>query len=85
MALRGRPDEARSWFQKSYERVLSQEAILLLPHIYCDEALMEARLGSKGDTANGLRRLGEARHWVDRIGLPKLLPRIDGIEAQLRG
>ncbi len=82
-ALCGRSDEARVWFQRAHDRLTDQGAILLLPHVCCDEALMEARLGSAGDRANGRRRLDQAREWVERIGLPKLLPRIDGVAAKL--
>ena len=82
-ALSGRPDEARIWFQRAHERLTAQEAILLLPYVCCDEALMEARLGGAGDRANGQRRLDDARAWVERIGLPKLMPRIDDVAAQL--
>ena len=82
-ALTGRPDEARTWFQQAHDRLTAQEAILLLPHVCYDEALMEARLGPTGDRANGLRRLDEARTWIAHIGLPKLLPRIDALTARL--
>jgi hypothetical protein len=82
-ALTGRYDEARAWFQQSYERLTAQEAILLIPHVCCDEALMEIRRGRTGDRANGVRRLSEARRWVDRIGLPRLVPRIDDLQDQL--
>ena len=82
-ALTARPDEARAWFQRAYDMLAAQEAILFLPHVCCDEALMEIRLGHSGDRGNGLRRLAEARRWVETIGLPKLLPRIDDLTAQL--
>jgi class 3 adenylate cyclase len=82
-ALSGRYDDARGWFQQSYDRVTAQEALLLIPHVCCDEALMEVRRGRTGDRANGLRRLDEARRWVDQIGLPNLLPRIDDLQARL--
>ena len=82
-ALTGRPDEAREWFQRAYDRLTDQEAVLLLPHVCCDEPLMEARLGAAGDRAHGLRRLDEADAWVDRIGLPKLRRRIDDLRRQL--
>ena len=82
-ALAGRNHEARAWFQRAHDRLTDQGAVLLLPYVCCDEALMEARLGSAGDLANGRRRLDEARKWVERIGLPKLLPRIDGVAAKL--
>jgi hypothetical protein len=82
-ALTGRFDDARGWFHQSYERLTSQEAVTLIPHVCCDEALMEIRRGPNGDRGNGLRRLDEARRWVDRIGLPKLLPRIDDLQTQL--
>lgn len=49
----------------------------------CDEALMEIRLGANADSANGLARLAEARHWVETIGLPRLLPRIERLAARL--
>jgi hypothetical protein len=83
-ALTCRYDEARGWFQQSYDRLATQEAVLLIPHVCCDEALMEIRRGPSRDRANGLRRLDEARRWVDHIGLPGLLPRIDNLEAQLK-
>ena len=82
-ALAGRHDEARAWFQQAHDRLNAQGAIMLLPYVCCDEALMEARLGSAGDRANGRRRLDNAHEWVERIGLPKLLPRIHGVAAQL--
>jgi hypothetical protein len=82
-AVTGRYDEARSWFQQSYDRLTAQEALLLIPHVCCDEALMEVRRGRTGDRANGLRRIDEARRWVDQIGLPNLLPRIDDLQARL--
>ena len=82
-ALAGRHDEARVWFQQAHDRLNAQGAIMLLPYVCCDEALMEARLGRPGERANARRRLDQAREWVDRIGLPKLLPRIDDVAAQL--
>jgi hypothetical protein len=82
-ALTGRYDEARGWFQQAYDRLTVQEAILLIPHVCCDEALMEIRRAPDRDRANGLRCLGEARRWVDRIGLPNLVPRIDDLQARL--
>ncbi len=82
-ALSGRPDEARVWFQRAHDRLTDQEAILLLPYVCCDEALMEARLGPGGNRDNGRHRLDHAREWVERIGLAKLLPRIDGVAGQL--
>jgi hypothetical protein len=82
-ALTGRYDEARYWFQQSYDRLTAQEAILLIPHVSCDEALMEIRRGRSRDRANGRRRLDEARRWVDQIGLPNLVPRIDDLQDQL--
>lgn len=82
-ALAGRHDEARAWFQQAHDRLNAQGAIMLLPYVCCDEALMEARLGRAGDRANARRRLDHAREWVERIGLPKLLPRIDGVAAKL--
>jgi hypothetical protein len=82
-ALTGRYDEARHWFQQSYDRLTAQEAILLLPHVCCDEALMEIRRGPDGDRRHGLKRLDEARHGVDRIGLPNLLPRIEELQDKL--
>jgi hypothetical protein len=82
-ALTGRHDDARGWFQQSYDRLTAQEAILLIPHVCCDEALMEIRRGPNRDRGNARRRLDEARRWVDRIGLPNLLPRIDDLEARL--
>jgi tetratricopeptide (TPR) repeat protein len=82
-ALTGRYDEARDWFEQAYKRLVAQEAILLIPHVCCDEALMEIRRGPAGDRANGRQRLDEARRWVDLIGLPNLLPRIDDLQDQL--
>jgi ATP/maltotriose-dependent transcriptional regulator MalT len=84
-ALTGRPDEARRWFQDAHDRITQQEAILLLPHVCCDEARMEIRLGTAGDRRNGLRRLDEARRWTDTIGLPAFAPRIDDLAEQLKG
>jgi hypothetical protein len=84
-ALTGRADEARMWFQRGRDKLLSQEAVVHLSELCCDEALMELRLGPAGDRANGLRRLDEARRWADRIGLPAHLPRIDALAAQLSG
>ena len=84
-ALTDRPDEARVWFQRSHDRLISREAILLVPHVCRDEALMEVRLGPAGDRTNGLRRIDQAREWIERIGLPNLLPRIDALSAQLSG
>jgi hypothetical protein len=43
-----------------------------------------ARLGLGGDRVNGRRQLDEARRWVETIGLPRLLPRIEDIGAALR-
>jgi class 3 adenylate cyclase len=83
-ALTGRYDEARHWFQQSHERLTAQEAILLLPHVCCDEALMEVRRGRRRDRQLARRRLDEARRWVDRIGLPNLLPRIEDLHSQLK-
>ena len=59
-ALTGRNDEARRWFQEAQDRLTDQEAILLLPHVCCDEAIMEIRLGTNGDRRRGLRQLDEA-------------------------
>jgi hypothetical protein len=84
-ALTNRYDEARDWFQQAYDRLTAQEAILLLPHVCCDEALMEIRRGPSRDRHRALRRLDEARRWVDRIGLPNRLPRIDDLRDQLTG
>jgi hypothetical protein len=84
-ALTGRGDEARRWFQDAHDRITRQEAILLLPHVCCDEARMEIRLGADGDRRNGLRRLDEARRWTDTIGLPAFAPRIDDLNEQLKG
>ena len=70
------------WFDH-HDRLSAQETILLIPHVRCNEALMEIRLGPNRDRANGLRRLDEARRWVDRVGLTNLLPRIDDLTAQL--
>jgi hypothetical protein len=83
-ALTGRYDEARGWFQQAYDRLTAEEAILLLPHVCCDEALMEVRRGPGRDRKLALRRLDEARRWVDRIGLPNHLPRIDDLRNQLK-
>jgi hypothetical protein len=44
---------------------------------------MEARLGADRDRARGLRRLDEASRWVERVGLPKLRPRIEDLQRQL--
>jgi hypothetical protein len=82
-ALTGRYDEARGWFQRAYDRLNTQEAILLLPHVYCDEALMEIRRGPNRDRRHALECLNEARRWVDRIGVPNLVPRIDDLHGQL--
>ena len=57
--------------------------MLLIPHICCDEALVEIRLGADADPANGPARLTAAQHWCERIGLPRLLPRIERLTAQL--
>ena len=83
-AVTGRPAEARVWFQRAYDRLTEQGAVLLLPHVAYDEALMEARLGADGDRVNGLRRLDEARAWAQRIGLPSLGARLDDLAARLR-
>ena len=82
-ALTNRPSEARSWFQQSHDRLTTQEAILLQPHVCCDEALMEIRLGDAGDRANGLRRLDQATAWTQQIGLPALRPRISDLRVGL--
>jgi hypothetical protein len=82
-AVTGRYDEARHWFRQSYDRLTAQEAITLIPHVCCDEALMEIRRRPDRDRRHRLKRLDEARHWVDRIGLPDLLPRIDDLPRQL--
>jgi hypothetical protein len=55
----------------------------VIPHVRCDDALMEIRRGRTGDRANGPRRLEEARRWGERIGLPNLVPRIDDLHDQL--
>ncbi len=60
-----------------------QDAILLLPYVCCDEALMEAVLGSAGGRATGRRRLDHACEWVERIELANFLPRIDRVAANL--
>ena len=83
-AVTGRPAEARVWFQRAYDRLTEQGAVLLLPHVAYDEALMEARLGADGDRVNGLRRLDEAQAWAQRIGLPSLGARLDDLAARLR-
>jgi class 3 adenylate cyclase len=83
-ALTGRPDEARAWFERARQRITANEAIVLIPHVCCDEALMEIRLGPRGDRVNGLRQLDEARRWIDRIGLPLLLPRVDRLTGDVR-
>jgi hypothetical protein len=82
-ALTGRFEEARGWFQQAYDRLKTQEAILLLPHVYCDDALMEIRRGPNRDRRHALECLDEARRWVDRIGLPNLVPRIEDLHGQL--
>jgi len=82
-ALTGRYEDARGWFQQAYDRLKTEEAILLLPHVYCDEALMEIRRGPSRDRRHALECLDEARQWVDRIGLPNLVPRIDDLHDQL--
>jgi hypothetical protein len=82
-AVSGRYDEARQWFQQAYDRLTAQEAILLLPHVYCDEALMEVRAGPAGDRHHGLHRLDQTRRWIDHIGVPNLLPRVDDLSDQL--
>lgn len=84
-ALTGRADEARRWFQHAHDRITRQQAILLIPHVCCDEARLEIRLGNAGDRRHGLRRLDEARRWTDRIGLPAFAPRIDHLTEQLNG
>ena len=68
-ALGSRPEEARDWFRQSYYRVIQQEAVTLLPHIACDEALTELRFGPRGDRDNARRRLEEGRQVAQRIGL----------------
>ena len=82
-ALTGRYDDARGWFQRAYERLTDQEAVLLLPHVYCDEVLMEIRRGTRRDRAHGRRCLDEARRWAERIGLPSFGPRIDDLQSRL--
>lgn len=82
-AVTGRPEEAREWFRRATERLTERGAIVLLPYVACDEALMEVRLGGDGDRANGLRRLEEADDWAGRIGLPGQRPRIDELRASL--
>ena len=82
-ALTGRYDEARGWFQQAYDRLEAQEAVLLLPHVCCDEALMEIRRGPGRDRRHALQRLDEARRWANHIGLPNLVPRIDDLHDQL--
>jgi hypothetical protein len=82
-ALTGRYDDARDWFQQAYDRLTAQEAILLLPHVCCDEALMEIRRGRARDRHYALRRLDEAKRWIDHIGVPNLLPRVDDLRRQL--
>jgi hypothetical protein len=83
-ALTNRPEEARTWFDRACQRITAQKAILLIPHVCCDEALMEIRLGRDADRANGLRQLDEARRWIDRIGLPRLLPRVGRLTDEVR-
>ena len=46
---------------------------------------MAIRLGPAGERTNGLRRIDQAREWIDRVGLPNLLPRIDALSDQLSG
>ena len=82
-ALDGHPDDARRWFTRAHERLAAQQAILLIPHMCCDEALMEIRLGNTGDRRLGRRRLDEARRWIDHIRLPGLLPRVDNLDNRL--
>ena len=82
-ALTQRYDEAHGWFQQAYDRLTAQGAILLLPHVCYDEALMELRRGPSRDRDLALRRLDEATRWVDHIGLPNHVPRIDDLRSQL--
>ena len=82
-ALGGRPEEARDWFRQSYDRVIQQEAVTLLPHIACDEAVTELRLGSRGDRDNARRRLEEGHQVAERVGLAQLIERIDRLRADL--
>jgi hypothetical protein len=81
-ALGDRPEEARDWFRQSYDRVIQQEAVTLLPHIACDEAITELRLGPRGDRDNGRRRLQEGHQVAERIGLTRLTERIDRLHAE---
>ena len=83
IALRGAPDEARRWFAASREDLIDHGAVLLVPHVDADEALMEVRLGSRGDKANARRRLDDARRRLELLGLDRLLPRIDRIASEL--
>jgi hypothetical protein len=78
-----RYDEVSHCFQQPYDRLAAQEAILLLHHVYCDEVLMEIRRGPSRDRQLALRRLDEARRWVDQIGLPNHVTRIDDLRIQL--
>ena len=97
-ALTGRADEARAWFQRAIDRVRDQGAVLLVPHIAADAARAEVRAGpagvagatgaagaagAAGDRALARRRLEEARREIDRIGLPRLLPRVEALAGQL--
>jgi hypothetical protein len=59
--------------------------MLLIPHVCCEEALMEIRRGPDSGRTNGLRRLDEAGRWVDRIGMPNLRPRIEELTDELEG
>src|SRR4051794_3743992 len=59
-ALTGRSDEARQWFPQARDRLTGQDAILLLPHVCCNEALREIRLGTNCDRRHALSQLDEA-------------------------
>jgi hypothetical protein len=82
-AVAGRPDDARSWFEHSYARLRQQEAITLIPHVACDEARMELRLGPRGSRTNARRRLDEGRYMAERIGLNRLVEQADKLARQL--
>jgi hypothetical protein len=62
---------------------MQHEAVILLPHIACDEALMELRLRPQGDRDNGRRRLQEGHLVAERIGLTSLIERIHRLRADL--
>ena len=69
--------------QQAHDRLTAQGAILLLPNVCYDEALMEVRRGAGRDRDLALRRLDEAMRWVDHIGLPNHVPHINELRDQL--